>query len=105
MKFKPILEVKTIYDDPIKLPGKEEPATLAQLSIEGLLYSDPRETIPMEKKLHRYNLARRLKKAHDARSEELDLPAEDIALIKDCVAKCAPMGVGIAGAVLTAIES
>lgn len=105
MKFYPCKEIQNIHGKTI-MTGDQggEAATLGWFAIEGLLSPEgPNEKADASKKLHRWNTARRIKKALDEKAPEIDLPSEDISMIKECVAK--HFHTAAAGPVLSAIES
>ena len=62
--------------------GNPKDLTIGDVLINSLMAVDPKEQIDGRKKIKRYKLASKLTK-----SESIDLGAEDIILIKECVAK------------------
>lgn len=104
MKFRPCFELFFLDGKfiPKDVEGKE-PAVLADVAINALMADIPGQQVPGEKKFHRYQIAQRIKHARDSRAEEIDLPTEDIAMIKDCIGKI--FGPSVMGPAWQAIES
>lgn len=105
MKFYPCKEIQNIYGKTIMTGDQSgEAATLGWVAIEGLLAPEQQgEKVDASKKLHRWNTARRIKKALDEKATEIDLPSEDISMIKDLIGKM--FHTALAGPALSAIES
>ena len=101
MKFKPCLELKDINGEVFK-KDKDNTAVLADFAMNALLADVQGETVPPAKKFHYYNLASRIKHAVSESAEEIDLPSEDIALIKERIGKV--YNTGIVGPAWQAIE-
>jgi len=72
-----LIEVPTGKEDP-----KTEPLLLKNILINALITEQPNSGIAGNEKFERYNLARTIKQGHD-----IELTAENIALLKDLVAK------------------
>jgi len=89
VKFRPCLEIKDINGNAFK-KDENTAAVIADFAITALTETFPGESCPAEKKIHRYNLAKRIKHAYDEKAEEIDLPSEDIALIKTCIGQHYP---------------
>lgn len=82
----------------------EKEAILGEVAIEALLRdTQGDEQAPGAKKLHRWNLARRIQKAIEhAKDAYIEIPVEDISLIKDRIAKC--FATAVVGPAYMAIE-
>lgn len=78
-------------DAPVLMdPTTKQVASVRRLLITALLQETPGATIPTEKKIRRYDLYRTIKKG----AEQLELPAEDIVLLKEAVSVYPPLILG-----------
>lgn len=104
MKFRPTVELSDINGKSITMDREGKvPATLGDIAIQALLADVPGEQVPAEKKMHRFNTASRIKHAIAEKAEEIDLPSEDIVLVKACIGKI--YGPAVMGPAWKAIES
>lgn len=91
MKLNIRSELLDIEKKPIKTkPGVDAPdATLGDICVTALTTdTEEAKNEPGEKKFHRWQLARRIKNALDTEgAAEIDLPVEDVTLIKGRIAK------------------
>jgi hypothetical protein len=103
MKFRPTFLLHDINGKNITMDreGKIN-ATLGDIAIQALLGELPGEQVPAEKKMHRFNTASRIKHALSEKAQEIDLPSEDITLIKNCIGKV--YGPAVMGPAWNAIE-
>lgn len=91
MKLNIRSELLDIEKNPIKTkPGADAPnAVLGDICVTALTTdTEEAKNEPGEKKFHRWQLARRIKNALEVEdSKEIDLPVEDVTLIKGRIAK------------------
>ncbi len=104
MKFRPTVELLDINQKPITMDREGKvPAKLGDIAIQALLAELPGENLPAEKKMYRFNTASRIKHAITEKANEIDLPSEDVVLIKNCIGKV--YGTAVVGPAWKAIES
>lgn len=104
MKFRPTFELFDINGNNLTMDREGKvPATLGEIAIQALLAEVPGESVPPEKKMHKFNTASRIKHAITEKALEIDLPSEDITLVKACIGKI--YGPAVMGPAWKAIES
>lgn len=87
MKIKLDQTLKDVRGEVIREPDSEDALTLGTVCVRSLMgnYQDEIRTLKGEEKVRRYDLAMRLRGC-----DEIELPSEDVALIKDLIAKAFP---------------